>query len=393
MHFMKILWPCHWFGDYRVPVFKHLNTLCENKLMLFYSQEDVTQSVDTKMKKYLPNSSEGLKGHTFIIGKRNKTTFANTQLYIRLHFGLYRKIRKFKPDIIIAETFGGWTPIALIYSIIHKKKLLLFYERTAYVERNASKWRILYRKLIGRFVSCFLINGQLTREYLDSLGFKDTIKIEGLMVSDTDGLRADINNMQHEDKNKLRKELHIKESSITYLFIGQIVERKGINQLTTAWLKHIETYSNDKLLIIGQGALLDNLKIQYAKLKSLIFLGNIAYDNIYKYYAISDVFIMPTLEDNWCLVVPEAMACSLPVACSIYNGGHIELISNGKNGYTFDPLQEESILKTLEKFHYSNLTEMGRYSQNIVKNYTPEIASKKIHNACVEIYNKTNCKK
>lgn len=36
------------------------------------------------------------------------------------------------------------------------------------------------------------------------------------------------------------------------------------------------------------------------------FIGRMEYDNIYKYYAIADVFLMPTLEDNWCLVVPEA---------------------------------------------------------------------------------------
>ena len=51
---------------------------------------------------------------------------------------------------------------------------------------------------------------------------------------------------------------------------------------------------------------------------------------LYKYYALCDVFIMPTLEDNWCLVIPEAMACGKPVACSIYNGGHYELVQDRK---------------------------------------------------------------
>lgn len=34
------------------------------------------------------------------------------------------------------------------------------------------------------------------------------------------------------------------------------------------------------------------------------FEGRVQYDEIHKYYAIADVYILPTVEDNWSLVVP-----------------------------------------------------------------------------------------
>ena len=94
----------------------------------------------------------------------------------------------------------------------------------------------------------------------------------------------------------------------------------------------------------------------------------------------SDVFVIPTLEDNWSLVVPEAMACGLPIACSIYNGCHPELVKKDENGITFDPLKKESIIETLAYFHTQDLEKMGKKSFEIEKEYNP-------HNVAINIKN------
>lgn len=381
---MKVIWPCHWYGDYRVPVFKHLNELLGGGLMVYYSKPDVTESVDRKMREQLPNNSDGLVGKTIVLGS-DKSTFANKALFLRFQPDLYKRLKEYNPDIVIAETFGGWSPIAILYAIIHKKKLMMFYERTAYVERNSPWWRTLYRKIMGKPVKHFLINGIETEKYLNILGFNKTPKTKGLMVSDASGLKNAVQSLTLKDKTDLREKLKIR-NGLTYLFVGQIVERKGIVELCQAWGKHIEKYQDDTMLLVGTGPLLNKLQEQYKNLDSLKFIGRVEYDMIHKYYGIADVFFMPTLEDNWCLVVPEAMACGLPVACSIYNGGTSELIKNGENGYSFDPLNLLSINDTLQKFHSADLKLMGMNSQKAVSNFTPEIAAKKIFDACNNLY-------
>jgi hypothetical protein len=66
------------------------------------------------------------------------------------------------------------------------------------------------------------------------------------------------------------------------------------------------------------------------------------------------------------------MACGLPIACSIYNGCHPELVQHGINGTTFDPLLSKSILDGLAYFHHVDLKAHGRHSSDIELDFTPD---------------------
>lgn len=410
---MKVVWPCPWFGDYRVPVFSNLNTLLDGGLMVYYSLPEegsrlgVTDSTHKKMQERLGRNCMGLQPRTFEFGD-SSSDMANKSLIIRYQPDLYKRLKEYDPDIVIAEAFGGWSMISVMYALLHRKKLMMFYERTAYVERNSPWWRNLYRKIVGFPVKTFLVNGCLTTDYLrNSLGFKKQEYIEGLMVADSDGLSRDVSLFKSSHEYLLLKDsLGLKSKGVTYLFVGQMVERKGINQLLAAWIEHISAFPNDTLLVLGTGILLEQLRETYGNIQSIKILGKVPYDEIHKYYAISDVFFIPTLEDNWCLVLPEAMSCGMPVASSVYNGGYYELIAqpggdnfdkynlkgaliNGKNGVAFDPLCKDTLLSALAFFHNVDLKQMGAASREIIKNFTPKIAAEKIANACREfVYGK-----
>lgn len=151
-----------------------------------------------------------------------------------------------------------------------------------------------------------------------------------------------------------------------------------MNYLLEAWKNHIKAFPGDELLIVGDGPLLTAYKTIYGEENSVRFLGGVDYSLIYKYYAISDVFVIPTLEDNWSLVVPEAMACGLPVACSVYNGCHPELVRHDVNGTTFDPLNHKSTLNALDYFHNHDVIEMGCRSRKIEQEFSPERTAENI---------------
>ena len=76
------------------------------------------------------------------------------------------------------------------------------------------------------------------------------------------------------------------------------------------------------------------------------------------------------------------MACGLPVATSVYNGCHPELV-HSENGWTFDPLSKQSIVDVLDRIVSSKdkLLYMGRESLKIVSSETPERAAKSIMEA------------
>jgi glycosyltransferase involved in cell wall biosynthesis len=90
------------------------------------------------------------------------------------------------------------------------------------------------------------------------------------------------------------------------------------------------------------------------------------------------------LEDNWSLVVPEAMACGLPILCSKFNGCWPELVHDGINGWVFDPLKPDDISRVLETCidHKEKLKSMGEKSRQIVSRFSPDNAAKSILKAC-----------
>jgi glycosyltransferase involved in cell wall biosynthesis len=115
------------------------------------------------------------------------------------------------------------------------------------------------------------------------------------------------------------------------------------------------------------------------------FAGAVDYDALPAYYAAADAFIIPTLEDNWSLVVPEAMACGLPILCSKYNGCWPELVCESINGWIFDPLSTADTVRCLEECfrREAELPSMGRCSLRLLEGHTARDAARAILDACL----------
>lgn len=384
---MKILWINPSFLDYRIPLYEEIYKITGENFYLIYSKNRIPERCNIKIKKILKSHAYSISSEKIINLGHSKSDLANTSLSIPFPKGLYKYIASIKPDIIISEGFFQFTPWSVVYSFIHKIPLIIAYERTAHTERNCPFYRKLYRRIINLFVSGYIVNGKLTKEYLISQGVKADTIFTGAMCADSFQLAQSVENIPSQEKDSFKEELKLGENGYTYIYVGQIIERKGVIYLLKAWEKHILKYKDDRLLIIGDGILLQDYERQYSNCSSIIFTGKIDYNYIYKYYAISDVFIIPTLEDNWSLVVPEAMACGLPIACSIYNGCYPELVHKGINGILFDPLKEETILNALGYFHSVDLNKFGEASKTIESNYNPRQTANNIINAINRISN------
>lgn len=370
---MKILWISSWFGDYRVPVYDNLNRLSDGNFYLICSESEISESVKAKLRCKLEDHAILLKNQHITRLNKSGSDYANSNIEFRWQSGLYLAIKQINPDIIIVEGFGRWAPAGVLYAKRHNIPLLMFYERTKWTERNAGCLRSFYRKWIGKAVDCFLTNGCQSEEYLrDILEFKDTPIVKGCMSSD------------FFENPTIRNHF---SKGLTYMFAGRLVEPKGICELLLAWKEHFESYHDDKLIIVGTGVLYDKLRTEYQGL-GIIWKGYVDYDGMHELYDDCDVVVMPTLEDNWSLVVPEAMSCKRPVLCSKYNGGCPELIHEGINGYIFDPLNHEEFVRILAKCHISDLTKMGENAYNIVADYSHDKSSKRIFDACCSCYNK-----
>ena len=375
----KVLWVNPSFLDYRIPLYENINDKLNGNFHLIYSGRRVPLRCINKVENAIGSNAINFQNEKSIkIGNNN---LANKGIIIPFTKGLYKLIGKIKPDIIISEGFFQFTPISLLYAIVHRIPFIIAYERTAHTERNCPLWRRLYRRFISLFTDGYIVNGKLTKEYLISQGCNPNGIFTGAMCADSIGLSKSISKLPIQESGLIKKEIiGATASGLVYLYVGRIIKIKGVNYLLESWNKHIEKFPEDKLLIAGNGPLLEEYRKKYPN-NSIIYTDYIDYSEIYKYYAISDVFIIPTLEDNWSLVVPEAMACGLPIACSIYNGCYPELVKENFNGRTFDPLNNNDIIETLAYFHKQDLVVMGKRSIEIEKEFSPEKTAHNIINA------------
>jgi len=376
---MKVLWVNPSFLDYRVALYQKMYELLDGNFFLLFSRQRNPERVNNKIEKAIGKNAIGTTDEkTYTIGR--KSDFANKYISIPYQKGLYKRIKDISPDVIIAEGFFQWTPWALYYAWKNKKPIYIAYERTGYTERNCPKWRLAYRRFISKFIAGYLVNGSETEKYLERTGLtKGKVVIEGCMSADSKNLSESVLSKSIEEKTLIRQRLIGDKIGVAYLFVGQIIERKGVKQLLDAWTEHIKIHYNDSLLLVGAGEILSEYKKEYHTVEGVNFIGSIDYDSISDYYATADVFILPTLEDNWSLVIPEAMACSLPVATTIYNGCYPELVTK-ENGFVFDSLKKESIIEALTYFHGEriDLKAMGNRSFEIEQNYTPEVVARRI---------------
>ncbi len=390
---MKVLYCNPVFFEYRLPFYKELVRLFEGNFYVMYSpvrykmcrKERLCEQIKSELgDNAIPLDTD----HLFDTNSMKWDVMPDIEKGKRIPFtrGLLRAIRKVKPDVLITEGYFQWTPLVLFYGLIHHVPVYMGYERTCWTERYAGRLKTWQRKFFNSRFAGFLVNGQETKRYLQSLGVpSDKIHIGG-MNADANFLKRGIDSIGNDERITFKSEYQVRHDGLVFLFVGQIVERKGIKPMLNAWKKHIQTHFDDILLLVGDGNQFKECRSEYADVSSVRLLGRVDYADIYKYYAIADVFINPTIEDNWSLVIPEAMACGLPVATSIYNGCHAELVHKDENGITFDPFREETVVNALDYFHHQDLKAMGKKSIELEKEFNTENCARRVYEAITNDY-------
>jgi len=380
----RVVWVTRSFLDYRIPVYQSLDKLVNNRLHIIFSKDYVPDRVCSKIEQAFGKRAIGLSGE-WRIGPEDNEGMANSGLSFRFHPALLTTIRRHTPDILIGDGFFKWTFTALLYKLMYRIPLVICYERTFHTERNAQWYRTLYRRAATRKADAMCCNGKLCGEYTRFLGMDSERITYGHMVADTNGLARNTSEVPSAMIQQLRSECQI--SGTLFLYVGSLSPRKGVRQLLEAWTSFQKLNSNrSTLMFVGDGEFLREMKSlsRTRSLPGIRFIGPVDYDNIAQYYAAADAFIMPTLEDNWSLVVPEAMSCGLPILCSKYNGCWPELVKSGENGWIFDPLEPGDTFRALQSCldHKKHLKNMGAKSREIVSHFNPETAAKSILAAC-----------
>jgi len=118
-----------------------------------------------------------------------------------------------------------------------------------------------------------------------------------------------------------RERLGLGEGDFVFGTIGRLVKVKGHTFLLKAFAKTLQSVPNAKLVIIGDGGLRNELNEEIEQLGlsgKVIMAGHI--ESAYQLMSGLDVFVLPSLEEGFGLVLLEAMVAKVPVIASNIGG-------------------------------------------------------------------------
>lgn len=354
---------------YRNPLFEHLSKNNRNIEFVVYFFAKYEKNRSWKFSEPFKFKYKFLKGISMSWRKKDDDLFT-----LHINFSIIFEIFKEKYDVVICSGYNSISAIiTLLCTKILRKPFIHWTEQTLEAEPSKSLISNLIRNLLKKtflkLSDAHIAAGNHTKNFLVA----NKVDKKRIFISpnaiDLSYFLSNVN-VYRTKKDILKKELNL-NNKIIILYVGQLISRKGIFDLLEAYNNlDIKEKETTYLLIIGEGPLyIDVKKYCYERnLKNVILTGYKQQSELLKYYAISDIFILPSKYDIWGFVVNEAMACSLPIITTINVGASGDIVKNGVNGYvakTSDPNELSKLIKILIKDR--DLRErMGKNSRNII---------------------------
>ena len=231
----------------------------------------------------------------------------------------FQIIHAHNPALGVIACIVGW---ALDKKVVVKlpSNRAVSYLRGGAPLRQLRRW-ILLRK-VTRFVS---VSTEMTQS-LQSMG------VEADRITWIPNGVEYMSTSHCHDRRALKIELLDKADKQVVLFVGRLVEEKGLERLLKAWAT-MPCRENAILCLVGDGPLRSELEAVAARLdvlSSVRFLGH--QPHVSKFYAIADLFVLPSHTEGMSNALLEAMAAGLPVVASDV-GGNKDVIDDQVSGF------------------------------------------------------------
>jgi glycosyltransferase involved in cell wall biosynthesis len=170
-------------------------------------------------------------------------------------------------------------------------------------------------------------------------------------------------------------------SPVTFLFCGQMIERKGVDLLLLAFDRLVMHGIDARLLLVGREASLPKFltTINPETRSRVCYEGFQPPDRLAEYFGKSDIFVLPSRHDGWGVVINQALAAGLPIIASGAVGAALDFVENGVNGTLVAPNDVNSLYHAMETIASKReiVREWGQRSRERAHDLTPESGAEK----------------
>jgi len=191
--------------------------------------------------------------------------------------------------------------------------------------------RHAYRHLAG-----FLAIGSGNKAYYKSLGAPEDRIFDVPYTVDNARFGAQAK-LDAEARAALLAGLGLDPSHPVIIYASKFMRRKHPDHLIEAFARIRAEGLQANLLMVGAGELDAELRqrVQSLKLDKVAFPGFANQQALPRLFGASDIFVLPSENEPWGLIVNEAMAAGLPVVVSEEIGCTADLVINGRSGIKF----------------------------------------------------------
>ena len=287
----------------------------------------------------------------------------------------YRILRRHSPDLVLTcgyerpETLG-----AEIFGLLYRKPVFLMLDNQ-YADRPRNVLVEWIKRIYLRLFDGFIYGGDTHENYLRVLRVPVGREVYGYNCVDNDLINQLANKFRTEGDREL-------EGTNYFLCVARFIEKKNLPRLISAYADYKSKIKKDeawKLVLVGDGPERSKIEreIERFGLQHHVKLAGRVddFEQVIRWLAFAKALILPSSHnEQWGLVVNEAMAANRPVIVSKQCGCASSLVKEGENGFTFDPFEPELLAKHMVWMHVNEtkLDEMGRRSFEIVQQYSPE---------------------
>ena len=348
-------------SPYRIPLFEKIAEHPSVDLCVYFtavSEKNREWSVELSDKfnyKVLPG---------FTLKYRGKDLFS-----YHINLSIIQELIRNDYDVVIAGGYSSFaTQISFFLCKVRNIPFILWSGSTVNEPSPLRKLSAPLVKLVVRHCDAFVAYGTRAKEYLVSLGASPEKVFIAYNTVDTDFLKWQ--RLKHKNKKEeLKDKLEIKNKMIV-LYVGQLIERKNVKTLIMAYSK-LKNELDVALLIVGDGTQKNELKNSCIKNKisDVFFVRFKQKEELPQYYAIADLFVLPSTQEVWGLVINEAMCCGLPVISTKAAGCTEDMIMPGENGFIIDAIDVEQLYSAMKEILLDDelARRMGERSLEIIE--------------------------
>lgn len=284
-------------------------------------------------------------------------------------------LEKIEPQVVVCVGYADpEIHQAMTWALARRIPLVTCSDSTFEDERRSWLKEEFKRGIVGAFDAA-LVAGERARGYLEHLRFDPRHCFQPWDVVDNAYFAR---GAQHARDHAAATRARLKLPTRYFLCVARFVPKKNLERLISAYAGYVAKAGENScaLVLSGTGPLEARLRAQVAAAgldASVHFAGFLQYPDLPACYGLADALVLPSVSDQWGLVVNEAMASGLPVLVSNRCGCVPDLVRNEENGFSFDPENMAELTACLAKIAGLDgdvRAAMGRRSRQRIESFS-----------------------